>query len=161
MQIYNTQSRKKEEFVPIEPGKVTIYACGPTVYNYIHIGNARPAVVFDTLRRYFEHKGYDVTFVQNVTDVDDKIINEANRTGRTAAEVAAEFTEAFIDDMHKACVADPTVRPKATEEIPEMIELVQRLIDTGHAYEAEGDVYFSVRSFPQYGKLSHLSLIHI
>ena len=155
IKVYNTQTRTKEEFKPIDEGKVRMYVCGPTVYNYIHIGNARTFISFDIIRRYLTWRGFDVTFVQNVTDVYDKIINEANRTGRTAAEVAAEFTEAFIDDMHKACVADPTVRPKATEEIPEMIELVQRLIDTGHAYEAEGDVYFSVRSFPQYGKLSH------
>ena len=155
IKVYNTQTRTKEEFKPIDEGKVRMYVCGPTVYNYIHIGNARTFISFDIIRRYLTWRGFDVTFVQNVTDVDDKIINEANKTGRTAAQVAAEFTEAFISDMRAAGVMDPTVRPKATEEINDMIELVQRLIDTGHAYEAEGDVYFSVRSFPEYGKLSH------
>ena len=154
MKLYNTQTRRKEEFVPRQEGKVFFYVCGPTVYNHIHVGNARTFISFDTIRRYLMHKGYDVTFVQNVTDVDDKIINRANEEGRTAAEVAAEYTQAFIEAMHKVNVLDPTVRPKATEEIPAMIELIQGLIDGGHAYEVEGDVYFSVRSFPEYGKLS-------
>ena len=154
MQIYNTQSRRKEELVTREPNKVSMYVCGPTVYNRIHIGNARTFISFDVIRRYLIWRGYDVTFVQNVTDVDDKIIKKANEEGRSAADVAAQYTEAFIEDMRRAGVMDPTIRPKATEEIDAMIELVQTLIDGGHAYEAEGDVYFAVRSYPEYGKLS-------
>ncbi len=154
MRVYNTLSKHKEEFVPREPGKVSMYVCGPTVYNHIHIGNARSFLSFDVIRRYLEHKGYEVTFVQNVTDVDDKIINRANEEGRTAAEVAEEYTEAFISAMHELGIKDPTVRPKATETIPEMVALIERLIAGGHAYESGGDVYFSVRSFPSYGKLS-------
>ncbi len=154
MQIYNTQTRRKEELVCRTPGKVSMYVCGPTVYNRIHIGNARTFISFDVIRRYLEWSGYEVTFVQNVTDVDDKIIKKANEEGRPAADVAAQYTEAFIEDMHRAGVKDPTVRPKATEEIDSMIELVSTLIDSGHAYEAQGDVYFAVRSYPQYGKLS-------
>lgn len=155
IRLYNTQTRSKEDFQSIKRGEVHMYVCGPTVYNYIHIGNARTFISFDVIRRYFMWRGFKVTFVQNVTDVDDKIIKKANEEGTTAAEVAQRYTKAFIEDMHAVGVLDPDVRPKATEEIPEMIELVQRLIDTGHAYEAAGDVYFSVRSFPAYGELSH------
>ena len=154
IKLYNSQTRRKEDFKPVEEGKIRMYVCGPTVYNYIHIGNARTFISFDTIRRYLVWRGFDVTFVQNITDVDDKIINKANDQGRTAAEVAAEYTDAFIADMHAAGVMDPDVRPKATEEIPAMIELVQAIIDAGHAYVEEGDVYFDVRSFPHYGKLS-------
>jgi len=154
MRVYNTLSRGKEQFVPREPGKVSIYVCGPTVYNHIHIGNARTFLSFDVIRRYLVWKGFDVTFIQNVTDVDDKIINKANEEGRPASEVAAEYTEAFINGMRALGVEDPTVRPKATETIPQMIDMIERLIDTGHAYVVEGDVYFAVRSFPSYGKLS-------
>ena len=154
IKIYNTQTRQKEKFQSLELGKIGMYVCGPTVYNYIHIGNARTFISFDVIRRYLEWRGFKVTFVQNITDVDDKIIKKANEEGRTAAEVAEEYTKAFIDDMHKADVQDPDIRPKATEEIPAMIELVEELIKGGHAYEVEGDVYFSVRSFPEYGKLS-------
>ena len=155
MKIYNTMSRRKEDFVPLETGKVKMYVCGPTVYNYIHIGNARTFISFDMIRRYLEWRGYEVVFVQNVTDVDDKIINKANEEGGSASEVAIEYTNAFIEDMHAVNVKDPTVRPKATEEIDTMIVLVQELIDTGHAYATDdGDVYFSVRSFPSYGSLS-------
>ena len=154
IKIYNTQTRQKEKFQSLELGKIGMYVCGPTVYNYIHIGNARTFISFDVIRRYLEWRGFKVTFVQNITDVDDKIIKKANEEGRTAAEVAEEYTKAFIDDMHKAGVKDPDIRPKATEEIPAMIELVEELIKGGHAYEVEGDVYFSVRSFPEYGKLS-------
>ena len=154
MQIYNTSTHRKEEFIPREPGKVAMYACGPTVYNYIHIGNARTFLTFDVVRRYLAYRGYDVTFVQNVTDVDDKIINRANEEGRSAAEVAADYTEKFIADMHRFGIEDPDVRPKATEEIPTMVKLVERLVERGHAYEVEGDVYFSVRSFNHYGQLS-------
>ena len=154
MKVYNTLTRRKEDFVPCEAGKVSFYICGPTVYNHIHIGNARTFLSFDVIRRYLEYVGYKVSFVQNITDVDDKIINRANQEGRTAAEVAREYTEAFISAMHALGVKDPTIRPKATEEIPAMIEIIDRLIKGGHAYEVEGDVYFSVRSFPQYGRLS-------
>ena len=155
MQIYNTLTRKKEPFVPREPGKVAMYACGPTVYNHIHIGNARTFLTFDVMRRYLVHSGYEVTFVQNITDVDDKIINRAAEEGRSAAEVAADYTEAFIGAMRRFGIEDPDVRPRATEEIPEMIELVERLVDGGHAYATgDGNVYFSVRSWPGYGKLS-------
>ena len=154
MQIYNTATHRKEEFVPREEGKVAMYACGPTVYNYIHIGNARTFLTFDVVRRYLTYRGYEVTFVQNVTDVDDKIINRANEEGRTAAEVAADYTEKFIADMHRFGIKDPDVRPKATEEIDDMIALVERLIERGHAYEVDGDVYYSVRSFSHYGQLS-------
>ncbi len=154
IRLYDTRQRKKVEFQPIEEGKVRMYVCGPTVYNRIHIGNARTFISFDTIRRYLAWRGFDVTFVQNVTDVDDKIIKRANEEGREAAEVAAEYTQAFIDDMHAAGVLDPDVRPKATEEIDTMIALVQKLVDAGHAYEVDGDVYFDVRSFPGYGGLS-------
>ncbi len=155
IRIYDTKMHKKVDLVTLEHGKVKMYVCGPTVYNYIHIGNARTFMSFDMIRRYLEWRKFDVIFVQNVTDVDDKIINKANEEGRSAAEVAAEYTEAFIADMHAVGVKDPTVRPKATEEIDTMIALVQKLIDTGHAYATEdGDVYFSVRSFHSYGSLS-------
>ncbi len=152
--IYDTELHEKVKFQSLELGKVRMYVCGPTVYNYIHIGNARTFVSFDVIRRYLEWRGFEVDFVSNVTDVDDKIINKANEEGRSAADVAAEYTKAFIDDMHALNVKDPTVRPKATEEIPAMIELVQQLIEKGHAYEACGDVYFNVRSFDSYGQLS-------
>ena len=154
MRVYNTLTKSKEEFVPREAGKVSMYVCGPTVYNHIHIGNARSFLSFDVIRRYLEYKGYDVNFVQNITDVDDKIINRAKEEGRTAAEVAEEYTAAFISAMHALGIKDPTVRPSATETIPEMIALIERLIAGGHAYESGGDVYFAVRSFPSYGKLS-------
>lgn len=147
-------TRTKEEFVPREEGKVAMYVCGPTVYNHIHLGNARTFLSFDTIRRYLIWKGYDVSFVQNVTDVDDKIIKKSHEEGRSFSEVASEYTQAFIDAMDAVNVLPPTVRPKATETIPEMIDLIERLISSGHAYAVDGDVYFSVRSFPAYGKLS-------
>lgn len=158
IKLYNTQSRSKVDFESVELGKVGIYVCGPTVYNYIHIGNARTFISFDIIRRYFMWRGFKVTFVQNITDVDDKIIGKANEEGRTAAEVAAEYTTAFIEDMRAAGVLDPDIRPKATEEIDSMIELIEELIETGHAYEVDGDVYFSVRSFPSYGELSNRNI---
>lgn len=154
MRVYNTLSRTKEEFITRDPGRVTMYVCGPTVYNYIHIGNARTFLSFDVIRRYLEHRGYEVMFVQNITDVDDKIINRANEEGVSAAEVARKYTEAFIEGMAALGVQPPTVQPKATETIPEMLEMVELLIERGHAYVVEGDVYFSVRSFPGYGRLS-------
>jgi len=154
MRVYNTLSRTKEEFVPREPGKVAMYVCGPTVYNHIHIGNARTFLSFDVMRRFLTWKGFDVRFIQNITDVDDKIINRANEEGRPAAELAEEYSEAFIESMRALGVDDPTVRPYATQTIPQMIGMIERLIERGHAYAMHGDVYFSVRSFPEYGKLS-------
>ncbi|ACV22961.1 cysteine--tRNA ligase [Slackia heliotrinireducens] len=158
IRLYDTQAHQKLDFVPNQEGVIHMYVCGPTVYNYIHIGNARTFISFDIIRRYLMWRGFDVTFVQNVTDVDDKIIKKANEEGRSAAEVATEYTDAFIEDMRAMGVLDPDVRPKATEEIDSMIELVSTLIERGHAYEVEGDVYFSVRSFPEYGKLSHRNI---
>ena len=154
MQIYDTMARKKREFVPREEGKVAMYVCGPTVYNKIHIGNARTFLSFDMIRRYFEWRGFEVTFVQNLTDCDDKIINKANEEGRSPEEVTEEFINKFIDDMHTAGVLDPTIRPRATQEIPEMIDITQTLIEKGHAYESDGDVYFDVASDKTYGCLS-------
>lgn len=154
IRIYDTMARQKVELKPLEEGKVRMYVCGPTVYNRIHIGNARTFISFDVIRRYLKWRGYDVLFVQNVTDVDDKIIKKANEEGCPASEVASRYTDLFVEDMRRAGVQDPDVRPKATEEIQTMIELVQTLIDRGHAYEAEGDVYFAVRSYAEYGKLS-------
>ncbi len=155
LKIYDTMAREKRPFIPVNEGKVNMYVCGPTVYNYIHIGNARTFISFDTIRRYLLWRGYEVKFVQNITDVDDKIIKKANEEGRSAAEVAAEYGQAFIDDMRAAGVMDPDVRPRATGEISEMISLVQKLIDEGHAYAVEGDVYFAVRSYEKYGQLSN------
>lgn len=155
LKIYDTMAREKRPFIPVNEGKVNMYVCGPTVYNYIHIGNARTFISFDTIRRYLIWRGYEVKFVQNITDVDDKIIKKANEEGRSAAEVAAEYAQAFIDDMNAAGVMEPDVRPRATEEIGEMIALVKKLIEEGHAYAVEGDVYFAVRSYEKYGQLSN------
>jgi cysteinyl-tRNA synthetase len=154
MRVYNTLTRRKEEFVPRSEGAVSIYVCGPTVYNHIHIGNARTFLSFDVIRRYLEWRGFDVTFVQNITDVDDKIIARAAEEGTTAEEVAHTYSEAFLDAMRQLGVRRPDVQPRATQTIPEMIEMVAQLIERGHAYEMDGDVYFAVRSFPEYGKLS-------
>ena len=155
MQIYNTMHRKKEELVPNVPGKISMYACGPTVYNYFHIGNARPFIVFDTLRRYLEYKGYEVTFVQNFTDIDDKMIKRANEEGISVKELGERFIQEYYTDADALGVERATVNPRATEHIGEIIRLVETLIQKGHAYAADnGDVYFSVRSFPGYGKLS-------
>ncbi|MBQ6623356.1 MAG: cysteine--tRNA ligase [Mogibacterium sp.] len=154
MQVYNTLTNRKEEFVPIEPGKVKMYVCGPTVYNYFHIGNARPFVVFDTLRRYFKFRGYEVKFVQNFTDVDDKIINKAKEEGITAPEVSEKYIKEYFDDAEALGVMKADVHPKVSEHIPEIIDFVQTLIEKGYAYEADGDVYYSTRHFHDYGKLS-------
>lgn len=154
IRVHNTLTRRKEEFVPRDPGVVAMYVCGPTVYNHIHIGNARTFLTFDIVRRYLEYRGFEVRFVQNITDVDDKIIAKARDEGRPASEVADEYTEAFRRATGALGIEPPTVQPKATETIPEMIAMVERLIERGHAYEVDGDVYFSVRSFPDYGKLS-------
>ena len=154
MRIYNTLTRKKEEFVPQEEGKVKMYVCGPTVYNYFHIGNARPFVVFDTMRKYLEYRGYKVKFVQNFTDVDDKIINRAKEEGITAGEVSEKYIEEYFKDAAALNVKKATVHPQATKVIPDIIHFVQDLIDKGFAYESEGDVYFRTRKFDGYGKLS-------
>ncbi len=155
VKIYNSATHAKEEFQPIEEGKVRMYVCGPTVYDNIHIGNARTFISFDVIRRWLIASGYEVTFAQNLTDVDDKIINRANEQGRTAEEVATEFSNKFIDVMHRANVMDPDVRPRATKEIGPMIGMIKTLIEGGHAYAADnGDVYFAVRSDPTYGEVS-------
>ncbi len=154
IQIYNTLTAKKEEFKPIEEGKVRMYVCGPTVYNFIHIGNARPLIVFDTVRRYFEYKGYEVNFVSNFTDVDDKIINRANEEGITAVEIAERYIAACKDNMKSLNIKPATYHPRATQEIDGMIDMISDLIKSGHAYEKNGSVFFRTRSFSEYGKLS-------
>ena len=155
MKIYNSATHQKEDFAPIEEGKVCMYVCGPTVYDNIHIGNARTFISFDVIRRWLIASGYEVTFAQNLTDVDDKIINRANEQGRTAADVAEEFSAKFIDVMHRAGVMDPDIRPRATKEIGPMIGMIKSLIEQGYAYAVEnGDVYFAVRSDPTYGEVS-------
>ena len=158
MRIYNTLSRKKEEFVPLEPGKVRIYACGPTVYNYIHIGNARPICVFDVLRRYLEYRGYEVKFVQNFTDIDDKLIKKANEEGITVAEVAERYIAEYKKDAEGLGVRPANVHPRATEVVDKIIEIVSHLVEKGYAYESNGDVYFRVHKFEDYGKLSHMPI---
>ena len=158
MRIFNTLSREKEEFKPIVPGEVKVYACGPTVYNYIHIGNARPICVFDTLRRYLEYRGYKVTYVQNFTDIDDKIIRRANEEDTTYDVISRKYIEEFWVDAKGLNFREATVHPKATENIDKIIEIVAGLIEKGHAYEIDGDVYFSPSTFPGYGKLSHQPL---
>ena len=159
MKIFNTLTRRKEEFVPLTPGQVKMYVCGPTVYNLIHIGNARPMIVFDTVRRYFEYKGYDVQYVSNFTDVDDKIIKKANEEGVDAEVISKRYIEECKKDMAALNVKPATVNPQATQEIQGMLTMIQTLIDKGHAYVADdGTVYFKVKSFKEYGKLSHKNL---
>ncbi len=159
MKIYNTLSKRKEEFVPIEEGKVRMYVCGPTVYNLIHIGNARPMIVFDTVRRYMEHKGYDVNYVSNFTDVDDKIIKASIEEGVDASVISERYIAECKKDMQNMNVKPATTHPKATEEIDGMIDMIQTLVDKGYAYVAEdGTVYFRTRNFKGYGKLSHKNI---
>ena len=159
IRIYNTLTKKKEEFVPVEPGKVKMYVCGPTVYNLIHIGNARPMIVFDTVRRYMEYRGYEVNFVSNFTDVDDKIIKKAIEEGVDASVISTRYIEECKKDMAAMNVKPATTHPLATEEICGMLEMISDLIEKGHAYRAEdGTVYFRTRSFREYGKLSHKNL---
>lgn len=158
IQFTNTLTRRKEPFVPLEPGKVKMYVCGPTVYNYIHIGNARPAIVFDTLRRYLIYRGYEVTFVQNITDVDDKLIRVANEEGTTVKEVADRYTDAFNEDLRSLNVLPPDIQPRVMQTVPEIIQFIEGLIEKGFAYESEGDVYFRTGRFNEYGKLSHQPL---
>lgn len=159
MKVFNTLSRQKEEFVPLQEGKVSMYVCGPTVYNLIHIGNARPMIVFDTARRYMEHKGYAVNYVSNFTDVDDKIIKKANEEGVDPSVISERYIDECRKDMKALNVKEATTHPKATEEIDGMIEMIQTLIDKGYAYVAkDGTVYYKTRSFKEYGKLSHKNL---
>ena len=158
MKLYNTLSKQKEEFVPLEEGKVRMYVCGPTVYNFIHIGNARPMIVFDTVRRYFEYKGYDVNYVSNFTDVDDKIIKKAIEEGVTADEISKRYIAECKKDMEGMNIKPATKHPLATEEICGMVDMIQTLIDKGYAYEKNGTVYYRTRKFQDYGKLSHKNL---
>ena len=158
MKLYNTLTKKKEEFVPLEPGTVKMYVCGPTVYNFIHIGNARPMIVFDTARRYMEHKGYEVNYVSNFTDVDDKIIAKANEEGVSSKEISERYIAECKKDMEGMNVKPATTHPKATEEIGGMIDMISTLVEKGYAYNVNGTVYFRTRKFSEYGKLSHKNL---
>ena len=158
MKVYNTLTREKEPFETLEPGKVKMYACGPTVYNYIHIGNARPMIIFDVLRGYLEYRGYDVTFVQNFTDVDDKIINRANEEGVPAQELAQRFIAEYETDAKGLNVRPATIHPRVTENMDSILEIVQTLVEKGYAYAVNGDVYFRTHRFSEYGKLSHMPL---
>jgi cysteine--tRNA ligase len=158
MKIYNTMTRKKEEFIPLEEGKVKMYVCGPTVYNFIHLGNARPFTVFDTLRRYFEYRGYEVTYIQNFTDVDDKIIKRSHEEGISPEEVAEKYIKEYFIDCDGLGIKRATVHPQVTDNIENIIVFVQDLIDEGYAYEAGGDVLFRTRKFEEYGKLSHQNI---
>jgi cysteine--tRNA ligase len=155
MRFYNTMSNKIEEFETIENGKVKMYVCGPTVYNYIHLGNARPIIVFDTLARYFKYRGYDVTYIQNFTDVDDKIIKRANEEGISVKEVTEKYIKGFFEDIESLNISDDIVRPKVTENMPEIIKIIKKLIDEGFAYEKDGNVFFEVKKFEEYGSLSN------
>ena len=158
MKVYNTLTKKKEMFIPLEEGKVRMYVCGPTVYNYIHIGNARPMIVFDTVRRYMEYKGMKVNYVSNFTDVDDKIIKKANEEGVSSEEIANRYIKECKKDMADLNVKPATVHPLATQEIDGMIAMISDLIEKGYAYEKNGTVYFRTRRFKEYGKLSHKNL---
>ena len=155
MRFYNTMSNKIEEFKTIEDGKVKMYVCGPTVYNYIHLGNARPIIVFDTLARYFKYRGYDVTYIQNFTDVDDKIIKRSNEEGISVEQVTEKYIEGFFEDIEPLNILDDIIRPRVTENIPEIIEIIKKLINEGFAYEKEGNVFFEVKKFEEYGHLSN------
>ncbi len=158
MKLYNTMTRRKEEFVPIKDGEVKMYSCGPTVYNYFHLGNARPFIVFDCLRNFLEYIGYKVTFVQNFTDVDDKLIKKSKEEGISVKEIADKYIKEYFVDAEGLGIKRATVHPRATDNIDAIIEIVKKLIDKGHAYVSDGDVYFSVKSDPGYGKLSHKPL---
>ena len=158
MKLYNTLHRAKEEFVPIKEGEVKMYSCGPTVYNFFHIGNARPFIIFDTLRRYLEYRGYKVTFVQNFTDIDDKMINKANELGISVRELADKYIEEYFTDARGLGIKKASVHPRATDNIDSIISLVSTLVEKGYAYERGGSVYFSTKKFKEYGKLSHQPL---
>jgi cysteinyl-tRNA synthetase len=154
LRIYNTLSRQKEEFVPLVPGKVKLYACGPTVYNYFHIGNARAFITFDVVRSYLEYKGFDVTYVQNITDIDDKLINQSLSEGRSVEQIAQVYSNAFLEDTARLGIRKPHHQPRATQYIGKMIAVIKELVEHGYAYESHGDVYFSVTRLPSYGSLS-------
>lgn len=158
IKLYNTLTRQKETFEPLEEGKVKMYVCGPTVYNYIHIGNARPAIVYDTVRRYLEYRGYEVTFISNFTDVDDKLIKAANELGEDVPTIADRFIDAYFEDVSALGCKRATIHPRVTENMDIIIDFIQALIDKGFAYEAGGDVYYKTREFKEYGKLSHQSI---
>lgn len=158
IKIYNTLTRKKENFVPLEEGKIKMYVCGPTVYNYIHIGNARPPIVFDTVRRYLEFRGYEVNYISNFTDVDDKLIRAANELGEEVPAIAERFIEAYHEDVQALGCRKANVHPRVTENMDIIIDFIRTLIDKGYAYESEGDVYYHTRKFKEYGKLSHQSI---
>ena len=158
IQIFNSLSRTKEPFVPLEEGKVKMYVCGPTVYNYIHIGNARPVIVYDTVRRYLEYRGYDVHYISNFTDVDDKLIKAANELGETVPEIAERFIKAYFDNTQALGCAKADAHPRVTEHMEQIIEFIEALIEKGFAYESQGDVYYRTRKFEGYGKLSHQSV---
>lgn len=161
MKVFNTLTRKKEEFKPLVAGKVSMYVCGPTVYNYIHIGNARSVIAFDTIRRYFEYRGYDVNYVSNFTDVDDKMINEARKEHTTVEKLAERYIKAFMEDTEALNIEPATLHPRATHEIKEIIDFVQDLIDKGFAYEVDGDVYYRAKKFPNYGQLSDQNIAEL
>lgn len=158
MKLYNTLTRQKEDFVPINPGKVTMYSCGPTVYNFFHIGNARPFIIFDALRRFLKYRGYDVTFVQNFTDIDDKLIRKANEEGITVPQIAEKYIEEYFTDATGLGIQKADIHPRATEHVEDIIKLIQTLIDKGFAYEIDGDIYFHTKEFNGYGKLSHYNV---
>ncbi|MGX6446159.1 cysteine--tRNA ligase [Neobacillus sp. K501] len=158
IQLYNTLTRQKETFIPLEEGKVKMYVCGPTVYNYIHIGNARPAIVFDTVRRYFEYRGYDVQYVSNFTDVDDKLIRAANQLGEDVPTIADRFINAYFEDVTALGCKKADIHPRVMDNMDIIIEFIAKLVEKGFAYESEGDVYFRTRKFDDYGKLSHQSI---
>ncbi|RAZ65926.1 cysteine--tRNA ligase [Planococcus maitriensis] len=158
IQIFNSLTRQKEAFVPLEEGKVKMYVCGPTVYNYIHIGNARPVIVYDTVRRYLEYRGYDVKYVSNFTDVDDKLIKAANELGEEVPEIAERFIKAYFDNTKALGCAEADVHPRVTGHMPQIVEFIEALIEKGYAYESQGDVYYHTRKFDGYGKLSHQSV---
>jgi cysteinyl-tRNA synthetase len=158
IQLYNTLTRKKEDFIPLEEGKVKMYVCGPTVYNYIHIGNARPAIVFDTVRRYLEFRGYDVRYISNFTDVDDKLIRAAKELGEEVPAIAERFINAYFEDVTALGCKKADAHPRVTETMDLIIEFIQALIEKGFAYESAGDVYYRTREFGEYGKLSHQSI---
>ena len=158
MKLYNTLTRKKEEFIPLREGEVRIYSCGPTVYDYFHIGNARPFIIFDTLRRYFEYKGYKVKFVQNFTDIDDKMIRRANEEGISVPELGDRFIEEYFKDADGLGIKRATHHPRATQHIEDMVDFIEKLIYKGMAYNVDGNVYFDTSTFPEYGKLSGQSM---
>lgn len=158
IQIFNSLSRQKEAFIPLEEGRVKMYVCGPTVYNYIHIGNARPVIVYDTVRRYLTYRGYDVTYVSNFTDVDDKLIKAANELGVEVPEVAERFIQAYFEDTKALGCSEADVHPRVMDHMPQIIEFIEALVEKGYAYESQGDIYYRTRKFEGYGKLSHQSV---